>query len=205
VKARKARERAGFRLLSLKQRIESGEEGDVKWWDWFADNVKKSRRDAERLMQVAAAEDPEYAIEIERTVAREGMRALRERRRLANKADLSQREVEKDEEVDPDSCTPNSEPESDPEPEPAPEPERAPVASRSTEGSALLRSGRGARAGECSGRGGGRGDHAHRRRGPPAHGPPAGSPDHSARASMPSARHEAARARADLKQNAGGI
>ena len=27
--------RAAQKLLSLRQRIEAGEEGDVAWWDWF--------------------------------------------------------------------------------------------------------------------------------------------------------------------------
>ena len=44
---------AGAQLLALRARIEAGECGDVVWWEWFDANVRHSRKDAEKLMQIA--------------------------------------------------------------------------------------------------------------------------------------------------------
>jgi hypothetical protein len=72
---------AGKQLVELKVRIEAGEAGKgVKWWFWYAENFKnRSRRDAQRVMALANADDPEKAAEEERTKARDGMAAHRER------------------------------------------------------------------------------------------------------------------------------
>jgi hypothetical protein len=52
----------------------------VKWWSWYAENFKnRSRRDAQRVMALASADDPEKAAEEERTKARDGMAAHRKR------------------------------------------------------------------------------------------------------------------------------
>ena len=91
----KLRLKAGQLLLQLRQRIEAGEEGDIAWWEWFgnlgsngqAAILLRGRKDAERLMRIASAEDPEQALEDERAKAREGMRRLR-----ANKADVSSKD-----------------------------------------------------------------------------------------------------------------
>jgi hypothetical protein len=51
----------------IRKRIESGEEGECSgdWWQWFADNFHdRSRGDAEKLMKIASAEDPQIALEI---------------------------------------------------------------------------------------------------------------------------------------------
>ena len=37
---------AGQQLLALRKRIEAGECGDVGWWQWYAANVDRSRKDA---------------------------------------------------------------------------------------------------------------------------------------------------------------
>ena len=54
---------AGQKLLSLRQRIEAGEEGDVAWWDWFEkQDIGRGRKDCEKLMRIASADDPEAAL-----------------------------------------------------------------------------------------------------------------------------------------------
>src|SRR5262249_15694815 len=61
---RDARLRLGEILLELRCRVESGEAGEgVKWWDWFDQNVQRSRGDAKKLLKLAASEDPEAAAE----------------------------------------------------------------------------------------------------------------------------------------------
>jgi hypothetical protein len=57
----------GQKLLSLRQRIEAGEEGDVAWWDWFEkQGMGRGRKDCEKLMRIAASEWPEKAMADER-------------------------------------------------------------------------------------------------------------------------------------------
>ena len=58
-------------LLRLRQRIEAGEDGDIAWWDWFEENIERSRKDGERLMRIASAEDPKAALEVVRAKNRE--------------------------------------------------------------------------------------------------------------------------------------
>jgi hypothetical protein len=50
-------------LIALRSRIEAGEEGpDVDWWPWYkAKFPERSRKDAEKCMAVAKAEDPDAA------------------------------------------------------------------------------------------------------------------------------------------------
>jgi hypothetical protein len=68
---------AGKQLVELQARIEAGEDGEgVKWWSWYAEHFKKrTRRDAQKVMKLARADDPEAAAEEERTKARDGMAA----------------------------------------------------------------------------------------------------------------------------------
>src|SRR6516225_7098388 len=72
---------AGKQLVELQARIEAAEAGKgVKWWAWYAENFKnRTRRDAQRVMALANADDPEKAAEEERTKARDGMAAHRKR------------------------------------------------------------------------------------------------------------------------------
>jgi hypothetical protein len=80
-KADQYRISAGKQLVELKVRIESGEVGKgVKWWAWYADHFKnRSRRDAQRVMALANADNPEEAAEEEREKNREAKAAQRER------------------------------------------------------------------------------------------------------------------------------
>ena len=43
-------------MNALRKRIEAGECGDVGWWQWYAANVDRSRKDAEKLMRMAEDE-----------------------------------------------------------------------------------------------------------------------------------------------------
>ena len=65
---------AGRMLLELRTRIEA-EGGD--WWKWQTGKFDRSRRDMEKLMQMARADDPEAAVEEERAKARERMQRTR--------------------------------------------------------------------------------------------------------------------------------
>ena len=73
-----ARVECGMLLLELRKRIESGEDGaNVKWWDWYESRFARSRRDAERVMELARAEDPQAAYEQKKVDHAEDMRERR--------------------------------------------------------------------------------------------------------------------------------
>jgi hypothetical protein len=81
-RANKHRVAAGQKLLSLRQRIEAGEEGDVAWWDWFEkQDIGRSRKDCEKLMRIASADDPEAALEDERERVRLAVAKSREKKK----------------------------------------------------------------------------------------------------------------------------
>lgn len=58
-----ARLACGQTLLELRARVEAGEVGSVKWWEWYGSRFARSRRDAERVMELASAEDPRATYE----------------------------------------------------------------------------------------------------------------------------------------------
>lgn len=67
-KFRKHRLAAGQKLVELRGRVEKGEAGDgVNWWEYYEARFSRSRKDAEKLMQMAKADDPEAAEEEART------------------------------------------------------------------------------------------------------------------------------------------
>lgn len=77
-KFNKHRLAAGQKLLALRKRIEAGEAGEVTWWEWFETaDIGRSRRDAEKLMRMAGADDPDEAHETEKREARERMQNVR--------------------------------------------------------------------------------------------------------------------------------
>ena len=81
-RADKHRLQAGQKLVSLRQRIEAGEEGAVAWGDWFErQGMGRGRKDCERLMQIASAEDPEAALLEEREKTRLAVAKHREKKR----------------------------------------------------------------------------------------------------------------------------
>jgi hypothetical protein len=73
---------AGKQLVELKARIEAGEDGEgVKWWSWYASHFQgRTKRDAQKVMALANADDPEAAAEEERTKNREAVAAHRNRK-----------------------------------------------------------------------------------------------------------------------------
>jgi hypothetical protein len=75
----KNREAAGQKLLELRHRVEAGEAGKIGWWDWYEANIGRSRKDGEKLMRLAAAENPELAFEEERAKDRDRKRIARSR------------------------------------------------------------------------------------------------------------------------------
>lgn len=90
-KTERCRLAAGQMLVELRKRIESGEAGPgVEWWRWYEDSgFVRSRKDAEKVMKLASANDPEAAHEEEKAKAREGMR----RTRAAAAANVSGRQA----------------------------------------------------------------------------------------------------------------
>jgi hypothetical protein len=63
-----ARIECGRLLNELRERVEAGEVGELAtWWEWYDDHFTRSRSDAQRLMAIAAAEDPVAAYEAEKT------------------------------------------------------------------------------------------------------------------------------------------
>lgn len=66
------RVRAGFELIAVRPRIPHGE-----WENWCADNINRSMRDIQKLMTMAGADDPDEALERERTETRERVREHR--------------------------------------------------------------------------------------------------------------------------------
>jgi hypothetical protein len=68
-KVETARIRLGTTLNEMRERIETGEEGQITWWDWYEAHFVRSRRDAERVMALALEADP-VAAEIAKQAAR---------------------------------------------------------------------------------------------------------------------------------------
>jgi hypothetical protein len=91
----KMRTKAAFVLAEMRQRIEAGEAGDVSWWSWFDKNVQRSRKDAEKLLAIASASNPEAAAAEERRKAREGMAEMRKRRAANVSAKMSAEQLER--------------------------------------------------------------------------------------------------------------
>lgn len=61
---------AGRMLLELRATIEAGGEN---WWLWQKGRFDRGRKDMEKLMRMASADDPEAALEEERADRRESM------------------------------------------------------------------------------------------------------------------------------------
>jgi hypothetical protein len=99
-RADRARIRAGQLLLTMRERIEAGEAGkNVGWWDWYKDNIVRSRRDAEKVMALARNADPEEAAAIERASNREAVAKTRAKSTAAySKTDSN---ADQDDEDDP--------------------------------------------------------------------------------------------------------
>jgi hypothetical protein len=82
--------RLGQKLLEVRRRVEAGEVSDesaIDWWGWFEDVVSPvssiSRKQAERWMAIAGADDPQAAALEYRERDASHQAAYRERKRLA--------------------------------------------------------------------------------------------------------------------------
>lgn len=79
--------RTGQILLELRARVDAGEIGEIAtWWEWYDDNFTRSRRDAERLMEIASAEDPQAAYQTAKDRNADQQRASRARKADAGAA-----------------------------------------------------------------------------------------------------------------------
>lgn len=59
-------------LIELRKRIEAGEIGKIKWWDWYEENIPgRSRSHAETVMALAGAENPQEAYEAHKAADRD--------------------------------------------------------------------------------------------------------------------------------------
>jgi hypothetical protein len=68
-KAQRSRVACGQMLLALRKRIEDGDAGAEwvdDWWGWYKKKFVRSRRDAEKVMKLARAADPDAAAEQDR-------------------------------------------------------------------------------------------------------------------------------------------
>jgi hypothetical protein len=84
---------AGPKLLELRHRIVAGEAGDISRWDYYDKHLssfRRSRKDAEKLMRMAASDDPEATFETERVEAKERI----QKHRAATKWDIGGTSVE---------------------------------------------------------------------------------------------------------------
>jgi hypothetical protein len=85
----------------MRERIEAGEAGkNVGWWDWYKDNIVRSRRDGEKVMALARNADPEAAAEAERATARTGMAKHRAAANVSRKQDSDDADAEGEDPVE---------------------------------------------------------------------------------------------------------
>jgi len=90
----KLRIAAGMKLIELRERIEVKKElGEVDWWKWCETNIRRSRKDCERLMRLAGADDPEAALEADNAKARDRMRKLRASVRSNGEDEIEEAEI----------------------------------------------------------------------------------------------------------------
>ena len=79
----------GTRLIALRERVEAGEAGDVEWWPWIRGYIcTRTKRDMQKCMALARADNPRQALEEERRKTRKSQRMRR-----ARAADMPQPEV----------------------------------------------------------------------------------------------------------------
>lgn len=81
----RSRLKAGREMLLLRQRVESGDpEADgLTWWKYYARDLRahfRSRKDAEKIMAIAAADDPDAALAEARASNAEQQRQSRKRK-----------------------------------------------------------------------------------------------------------------------------
>jgi hypothetical protein len=94
----RSRLKAGREMLRLRERVDVGdpEAEGLSWWDYYNKHLKahlRSRKDAEKIMALARADDPEQAAEQERADTRGRMRRHRSTAHVRGDQKLSQDEL----------------------------------------------------------------------------------------------------------------
>jgi hypothetical protein len=79
-KANSSRVECGIELLALRARIEDGEAGAISWWNYYEKKFTRSRQDAEKVMAIASAANPEQAHAVAKARNAEINRAYRQRK-----------------------------------------------------------------------------------------------------------------------------
>lgn len=70
---------AALELGELRDRVEAGEVGEgVDWWTWFDANVVGSRSNAEKLLKISRAEDPQAELERQKQRDKEASQRYRD-------------------------------------------------------------------------------------------------------------------------------
>jgi hypothetical protein len=82
-KIEQKRIKVGRLLNELRDRIDAGEVGELaNWWEWFDDFFVRSRKDAQKLMTMAASADPVAEHEKEKAATKQRMRNYRAAQRI---------------------------------------------------------------------------------------------------------------------------
>jgi hypothetical protein len=63
---------AGLELIEARRLVEPG-----RWIEWCSANIRRSRQDIAQLIKIASADDPQAALEVSRSRARNSMKASR--------------------------------------------------------------------------------------------------------------------------------
>lgn len=86
----------GALLLQLRTRVESGEAGKVRWWDWYDQSFAYSRRTAEHAMNLASQDDPQLAHEQAKAKNAEVNKAYRKRMKQIIEDEISANRASRD-------------------------------------------------------------------------------------------------------------
>jgi hypothetical protein len=81
-----ARIECGMELVALRARIEAGEAGAITWWSYYEQKFTRSRADAEKVMAIASAANPQQAHEAAKARNAEINRAYRQRQQQPSRS-----------------------------------------------------------------------------------------------------------------------
>jgi hypothetical protein len=99
-----ARVECGMELVALRARIEAGEAGAITWWSYYEQKFTRSRADAEKVMAIASAANPQQAHEAAKARNAEINRAYRQRQQQPSRS--REREPEPEPEILPAEPSP---------------------------------------------------------------------------------------------------
>ena len=103
-RTRTARIECGMELVALRARIEAGEAGAITWWSYYEQKFTRSRADAEKVMAIASAANPQQAHEAAKARNAEINRAYRQRQQQPSRS--REREPEPGPEPEPEILPP---------------------------------------------------------------------------------------------------